>query len=146
MDHKQRPRSILKSLSKNDTGETGTHQVGILVPKRPEILSFFPPLAPRIKNPRALLRFKDDRGGTWDFPFIFYNNKFFGGTRNEYRLTSMTAFIRANSLRAGDDLILTRNDDDTFHITFTRRRVVQKSADGILRLGNEWRVIPIREV
>ena len=147
MDHNKRPRSISKSLSKNDTGETGAHQVGILVPKDPEILSFFPPLAPRTKNPRALLRFTDDGGSTWDFPFIYYNNKFFDGTRNEYRLTCMTAFVRAHSLRAGDELILTRNDDDhTFHITFKRRRTVQKTADGVLRLGSEWRVIPIREV
>jgi Restriction endonuclease EcoRII, N-terminal len=147
MDPNERSRSISKLLSKNDTGETGTHQVGILVPKDPEILSFFPPLAPRTKNPRALIRFKDDGGSTWDFPFIYYNNKFFGGTRNEYRLTCMTAFIRTHSLRAGDELVLTRNDQDgTFHISFTRSRTMEKRGDGVLRLGTEWRVIPIREV
>ena len=40
-------RSISKILSANDTGETGGHQAGILVPKQEEILSFFPPLERR---------------------------------------------------------------------------------------------------
>ena len=34
--------AIEKTLSKNDTGETGGHQAGILVPKEPDILGFFP--------------------------------------------------------------------------------------------------------
>jgi len=144
MGPKNRPRSISKALSRNDTGQTGAHQVGILVPKDLQILSFFPTLAARIKNPRAVIRFQDDKGKAWDFVFIYYNNKFYNGTRNEYRLTRMTEFMRVHSLKAGDELILMRDDDDiTFRITFTRKNAVQKTTDGILRLGSEWRIIQI---
>src|SRR4051794_39136325 len=102
----QRPQSISKILSKNDTGQTGSKQVGILIPKKPEILSFFPELAPRVKNPRALLRFTDESGTVWDFPFIYYNGKLFGGARDEYRLTRMTGFLRRYVLTDGDELTL----------------------------------------
>ena len=137
-------KSISKTLSKNDTGDTGAHQVGILVPKQSDILSFFPRLATNVKNPRTLIRFKDDDGSHWDFAFIYYNNKFFDGTRNEYRLTRMTAFIRAHNLRPGDELVLTRDAYDQFHISFKRARSPQKDGRSVLRLGSEWRVIPIR--
>ena len=87
---------ITKTLSANDVGETGGHQAGILVPKEREILSFFPSLNPRDKNPRVTLVFREPDGITrWDFNFIYYNNRFFGGTRNEYRLTCMTKYFRA---------------------------------------------------
>jgi Restriction endonuclease EcoRII, N-terminal len=137
-------RSISKSLSKNDTGETGAHQVGILVPKQPEILSFFPKLAATVKNPRTLIRFKDDGGTHWEFPFIYYNNKLYGGTRNEYRLTRMTGFIRAHNLKPGDELILSRDEYDQFQVSFKRAHVPQRVGGGILRLGSEWKVIRMR--
>jgi hypothetical protein len=140
-----RPTSISKLLSKNDCGETGSHQVGILIPKNDEILSFFPSLAPNVKNPRALIRFREDGGSIWDLAFIYYNNKFFGGTRDEYRLTRMTGFVRAHDLRVNDELILSRDDDNgTFHINFERKNRTQVPKGGVLRLGSEWRVIPIR--
>ena len=96
-----RPSAITKVLSKNDTGETGGHQAGILVPKDPNILAFFPPLDSSTKNPRVRLNFFDPQGSLWKFSFIYYNNYFFGGTRNEYRLTWMTALIRNYNLKAG---------------------------------------------
>ena len=96
MEH--RTNAIEKNLSRNDTGETGAHQAGILIPKKPEILSFFPELNKYEKNPRFLITFHDDFGEQWSFSFIYYNNKFYGGTRNEYRLTGMTKFIRNNNI------------------------------------------------
>jgi hypothetical protein len=96
--------AIEKILSANDTGETGGHQAGICVPKAENILSFFPPLNPELKNPRQVLDIKDDAGTFWSFNFIYYNNRFFGGTRNEYRLTGMTAFFREFNLKDGDKI------------------------------------------
>lgn len=89
-----RPKSISKILSLNDTGETGGHQAGILIPKGGDILQFFPELDADEKNPRISLYFIDEANQRWKFNFIYYNNKFFGGTRNEYRLTGMTEYIR----------------------------------------------------
>jgi hypothetical protein len=136
-------RAISKMLSANDTGETGGHQAGILVPKEPEILGFFPPLDGKQKNPRYHLLFYDESDNRWEFAFIYYNNKFFGGTRNEYRLTRMTPFMRMNGLHAGDELILKRGDDGRRHVQYRRGRRSRISDDGILRLGSSWKVIDI---
>src|SRR4051794_3860535 len=110
-DQVMQPSAIEKILSANDTGETGGHQAGILVPKEGGILSFFPKLDPTVKNPRSVLDVIDDDQHEWAFPFIYYNNRFFGGTRNEYRLTGMTAFFRRFNLKAGDSVILKRESD-----------------------------------
>ena len=46
MNHNFQKTSIIsKVLSANDTGETGGHQAGILIPKSEIILSFFPKLS-----------------------------------------------------------------------------------------------------
>lgn len=134
-------RRIAKVLSANDTGETGGHQAGILVPKDPHILSFFPPLDQKQYNPRVHLHFLDDVGTFWDLAFIYYNNALFDGTRNEYRLTRMTKYIRLAGLIAGDELILTRNEDRYF-VSHRRDRKSDNSG-GVLKLGTGWRVIRI---
>ncbi len=133
--------SISKVLSANDTGETGGHQAGMLIPKTGDILSFFPQLGNETKNPRAKLRFLDNSNEAWDFMFIYYNNKFFNGTRNEFRLTGMTAFIRQNNLKAGDKIILTREEDGSRLIKLERAEQVESV--NILKLGSSWKVVKI---
>lgn len=130
---------IIKILSSNDTGETGSHQAGILVPKEPELLSFFPQLDAHLYNPRVHLHFLDDCGTFWEFAFIYYNNALFDGTRNEYRLTRMTKYIRQASLAAGDEVILSRQDD-VYRVSYARQHQVQVTR-GTLQLGTGWRVI-----
>lgn len=138
-----RARSISKIMSANDTGETGAHQAGILVPKEPDLLSFFPKLDPAKYNPRALLRFVDESGKPWDFAFIYYNNRLFGGTRNEYRLTRMTKYIRESALAVGDEIILAREDDGGYSVSFRRKRSVHVADGNILQLSSGWRIINI---
>ena len=105
--------SLHKLLSKNDTGETGGHQDGFHVPKSGDALTFFPELDEGTKNPRKILVFKDlETGNPWTFSYIHYNNKMFGGTRNEYRLTRVAAYIRAKGLSAGDVVMLDRAGND----------------------------------
>ena len=103
------PRTIIKVLSANDAGQTGGHQAGLLISKSDDILSFFPKLNQETLNPRTALNFTDASGKTWNFVFIYYNNRFFGGTRNEYRLTHMTRYIREAGLVAGDEILLRRD-------------------------------------
>ena len=139
INQNRRTKSISKTLSPNDIGLTGGHQAGILVPKREEILSFFPKLDPKQKNPRFLLTFFDDSNLRWEFSFIYYNNKFFGGTRNEYRLTRMTKFMKSNNLKVGDELIL-RNDDVNSRVSFKKEsQQTQKK----LKLSTDWKIINI---
>lgn len=136
--------AISKILSSNDTGETGGHQSGILVPKNPTILKFFPVLDNKEKNPRSILSFFDETGKRWDFAFIYYNNIHFGGTRNEYRLTRMTPFIRQNNLKAGDEIIL-KNDGGRGPLLISIRKLQSpgRHTGEILRLGNTWKIILI---
>jgi len=136
-------QQIVKILSANDTGETGGHQAGILVPKEPELLAFFPELDPSQYNPRVHINFLDDGGTFWEFAFIYYNNAFFNGTRNEYRLTRMTKYIRQSGLVTGDELLLSR-DDDRYKVSFKRQRKAEVTGK-VLQLGTGWRVVHLDE-
>lgn len=145
-----RPKKISKLLSANDTGANGTHQAGILVPKDIEILNFFPYLDEKAKNPRTRLAFTDEFDQTWFFSFIYYNNKFFGGTRNEYRLTGMTKYMRAIDAHVGDSLLFSRDGGEHYSVALKRAAgtpIVTISEDGRshvkLAASSTWKVIAI---
>jgi hypothetical protein len=133
---------ITKVLSANDTGDTGGHQAGILVPKDPRILPFFPALDGKERNPRCHLVFEDDAGDRWELAFIYYNNRRFGGTRNEYRLTHMTRYIRQKGLQAGDEIILEHTGDGRWRISARRAALAAppESERFVLKLGSGWRI------
>ncbi len=134
---------IIKKLSANDVGETGGHQAGILVPKDARVLAFFPALDPTIKNPRQSLVIREATSGArWDFNFIYYNNQRFGGTRNEYRLTCMTAFLRSANAKAGDELVFARDENWSFLIDIKRENQVGTAGnEGVLVLSGGWKLI-----
>lgn len=136
-------QSISKTLSANDTGETGGHQAGILIPKDPGLLDFFPSLDPAERNPRAHLMFEDDDGRTWELAFIYYNNSLFGGTRNEYRLTRLTKYIREAALVPGDEIQLSHRDG-RWLISYSRAGLATGSdVQPVLKLGSGWKVVSI---
>ncbi len=138
---------ISKILSANDAGETGGHQAGLLIPKDKNILSFFPPLNQNTQNPRVHLIFEDQDGEQWKFAFIYYNNRFFGGTRNEYRLTHMTRYIREAALGGGDEILMRRDAVGSYSISYRRAQETYsartEAGETILRLGSRWKVITI---
>lgn len=139
-------KTVIKVLSANDTGETGGHQAGLLVPRKQSILSFFPSLDSSKKNPRAHLSFEDASGYFWKFAFIYYNNKLFGGTRNEYRLTRMTRYFRESGLVAGDEVIMHCLSNGDYTISYKRTNeplTVQPGTKTTLKLGSGWKVIKI---
>lgn len=138
---------IEKVLSPNDTGETSTHQAGWLVPKDRQMLSFFPRLDPTVYNPRCVIDTLDEAGEEWTFNFIYYNNRLFGGTRNEYRLTGVTAFVRRHRLRSGDTVIFAKNDTRPLSLQFRRKEsplVVNPDGRRVLRLSGNWVVVNSR--
>lgn len=100
--------SISKALSGNDVGATGAHQAGVHIPKsNEEVLRFFPNLDPSQKNPSKIIEFiRRDTSTTINLRFIYYNSAFFGGTRNEYRLTGLSSFLREVGAKSGDHLIM----------------------------------------
>mgnify|MGYP003120517662 CR=1 FL=1 len=136
-------RVVTKSLSANDTGETGGHQAGILVPKVPELLAFFPALPAGVKNPRHHILVTDEMNVEWEFSFIYYNNRFFGGTRNEYRLTRMTKYLRNVDAVQGDDLEFSKSDAGEFSVALKKASNISQDRPGVLKLGSGWRVIPL---
>lgn len=138
-------KSIVKKLSANDVGETGAHQAGILVPKQESILTFFPTLDPKNKNPRSTLVVRDKLDGSrWEFNYIYYNNRFFGGTRNEYRLTGMTAYLRCAGAKSNDELEFVRDEDGLIHVGILRNSSLQISGtSGVLVLSGGWKVIDL---
>lgn len=102
-------QSFSKVLTANDTGASGGHQAGVHIPKtQKDLLGFLPELDGRIKNPSVWLVCHDDAGGTWQFRYIYYNNKHHdaGGTRDEYRVTHMTGFMRSAGARPGHVLTI----------------------------------------
>ena len=140
------PLTIRKTLSPNDAGETGTHQAGILIPKDRRILTFFPRLRSDKLNPRAHIVFEDPAGQLWEFAFIYYNNIRFGGTRNEYRLTRMTNYIRQAGMSSGDEIVLHRDTEGRYSIEHNYAGNVDLSSEdeaSVLRLGGGWRIIDL---
>jgi len=104
-------QSFSKTLSANDVGATGGHQGGILIPKSErELLAFLPPLDSLVKNPDAWIVCIDERGNSRRFRFVYYNNKLHdpAGTRNEYRITYMTAYFREMRARELDMFEISR--------------------------------------
>ena len=142
-DYVTAKHGISKKMSANDIGLNGSHQAGILIPKNNEILSFFPKMNSIEKNPRVIMRFFDENQEKWNFNFIFYNNKYFGGTRNEYRLTCMTSYIRMNDLRVGDEIIFSLNFSGERFIRFKRVSKGYSIQDGVIRLSDDWKIIKI---
>ena len=136
--------SISKVLSPNDVGSNGSHQAGILIPKRHQLLSFFPFLDATKKNPRVQLSFFDEFETIWQFMYIYYNNKYFDGTRNEFRLTGLTRYFKENFLRAGDKIIFSINEAGKRYIRHERADK-QETNDFVIRLSDRWTVINIKE-
>jgi hypothetical protein len=133
---------ISKILSLNDVGSTGSHQAGMHIPKDPQIIAFFPALNNNIKNPRCEIYAMDvSSNKMWKFNFIYYNNKFFGGTRNEYRLTGMTQFLKTNNAKENDTILLEQNERAKFQITLKRKDTTPNSENPVITLSTTWKII-----
>lgn len=79
----------VKRLSANDTGATGGHQVGLYIPSG-IVAELFPSIDQiNERNPSVLLRaiYSSHNCTESEARAIYYNNKFFGQTRNEKRIT-----------------------------------------------------------
>ena len=132
-------KTISKTLSANDLGLTGGHQSGILVPKRLlDQVSFFPTLSAREKNPRVKLSFQVRNSADSLFlNFIYYNSKFFGGTRNEYRLTGLGPYLRKIGASPGDIIKVSESHGKLFLEHEVRDN---SAAPKRLSLTGEWAV------
>ena len=102
-------RAAIKILSENDIGTNGSHQAGFLIPKLFVKGGLFEKLTDTEVNPRLRLKFVDLKDGSEIFlNYIYYNNKLFGGTRHEYRLTGLTRWIKSHGLIPGDSIQMSK--------------------------------------
>ena len=99
---------------------------------------FFSKIKWNNKTSRTVISFIDESGQIWKFNFVYYNNKFFGGTRNEYRLTGMTDFIRVKNLKKGDVIVLSINDKGDYFMGVDKPRNTEK-----LIFSNKWKIVNI---
>jgi len=124
--------SALKRLSDNDVGSTNSHQAGFLVPKLFIKGGLFEKLSDEQLNPRLRLKFTDLTDNSEIYlSYIYYNNKFFQGTRHEYRLTGLTRWIKNHGLQKGDTIQISRiaKYDYTIGIIKAERRPRNLSED-----------------
>jgi hypothetical protein len=130
-----------KTLSANDVGATGSHQAGILVPKsNQELLAFFPLLDKAQKNPDAWITCKDEAGNELSLRYIYYNTKIHGaGTRNEYRITRLTAYLRERSVKPGDSLQFEATNEPLVYRISISRNMHTAAGNRILLRG--WRKV-----
>lgn len=108
-------KKIFKVLSRNDTGETHSHQSGISIPKKVISSGVLPPLGIDSLNPRITLTFFDCNQKKWEFPYIYYNDAFFGKepskSHNEYRITCVIDFLREFKVKSGDSIWFSIDDN-----------------------------------
>lgn len=140
-------KTFAKTLSPNDVGETDAHMGGILVPKGDgELLAFLPPLDPGVLNPSAWIDCITPDGQLLRLRFVYYNNKLHApkGTRNEYRITWLTKFLREAGAKSGDTFQISREyDDRPYRIEVVPAQVAPelKEEDGPVRirlLSSSW--------
>jgi hypothetical protein len=114
--------TFAKTLSANDVGATGSHQAGILVPRtNAELMEFFPRLDPKTFNPDAWIDCIDEDGFEWRVRYIYYNGRLHDkGTRNEYRLTHLTGYLKTVGARSGDSLVFSRDSSNSYRIRLLR--------------------------
>jgi hypothetical protein len=135
---------VAKTLSPNDLGLTGSHQAGMFVPRRGEILEFLPTLDSGVKNPRRSLIVREENSGeVWEFAFIYYNGKKFGGTRDEYRITRMTRYLAAVNAAVGDELVFTKDGDGSYVMSLRRQeQSTGEELPGLVLTGG-WKIISV---
>lgn len=139
-----------KVLSPNDVGDTNSHQAGFLIPIRIAKLNYFPKLDSLVPNPRQHMEFVlVDSDNKLTLNFIYYNGRSLGfSTRNEYRLTGATQFIKKMGLKAGDQLCFgwsgqklhalksVKSEFESVDLTWSSRM----SQQGLFVTQNGWRI------
>lgn len=140
-------KAFVKTLSANDVGTTGGHMGGILVPRGDgQLLAFLPPLDRDVLNPSAWIQCETPDGRVLRLRFIYYNNRLHspGGTRNEYRITHLTKFLKESLAKEGDGFEISRSEDEAkyrIRILPAQQKAVADEPDGPVRikLTGGWR-------
>ena len=131
MNKSIQPTTFEKVLSANDTGVTGGHMGGILIPRSESgLIALFPKLDANDYNPSVFISIYDIKGQIHKLRFVYYNNKLHNrGTRNEYRLTYLTDYLRNWNAKTGDRFRISMRTDNHLEMC-----VVKQEAGGFGRV------------
>ena len=140
-------KSFSKTLRANDVGITGSHQSGLHIPKiELELLTILPSLDLSVKNPDAWIECLDVNRQIHQFIFVYYNNKFHDptGTRNEFRITHMTGYLKKEAACEGDTFQISKNEDSPYYeirvLRQEKNRDIQKDEDVVrIKIKSDWR-------
>ena len=145
---------IFKTLSRNDTGETNSHQSGISIPKNIVKIGIFPDLGIEELNPRRSLEFYEEDGTCWTFQFIYYNDYFFGKPKNkshnEYRLTRVIDLIRKHKIKSGDEIYFYTDSSGLRKVGFVKQKLTEcaekvihntEIKKNIIILSKNWKTV-----
>lgn len=143
---------IYKTLTRNDTGETNSHQSGITIPKEIAKTRIFPELGTEQLNPRVELVFYDENNTAWKFQYIYYNDLYFGKEKkkahDEHRLTCVRQYIKENKIKSGDSIWFSIDENNVRRIGFESEREEEENIMDnekiILKLSNGWKCIEIK--
>jgi hypothetical protein len=131
---------LVKVLSSNDVGSTGGHQSGVVIPKSVTSGDFFPALDPLMINPRETLKaVLEESGRTINLNFIYYNGRLHGtSTRNEYRLTGISPFLKDVGAQEGDRLVFTRVGPKQFLLRLEFGGSLAAEGKIVVTLSKDW--------
>lgn len=135
---------FFKTLSRNDTGETRSHQSGISIPKLVAKTSVFPQLGKDELNPRTEVCFFDEENTCWKFQYIYYNDIFHGKPKgkghDEFRMTCVIDFIRQYKIKAGDSIWFGVDEHGVKRIGFVKQENEDITKDKTIVIGS-WHLM-----
>jgi len=138
---------VFKVLTRNDTGETHSHQSGITIPKKVADTGIFPNLGIDLLNPRENILFFDENKVGWEFQYIYYNDVYFGKPKekahNEHRLTCVKKYIQENNIKSGDSIWFSIDDNGIRHIGFIKQEKQEDNEPKKIVLGSGWHCVKI---
>jgi hypothetical protein len=131
---------LIKTLSSNDVGSTGGHQSGVVIPIKIATQGFFPELDSTIVNPRAQLdAVVDSTGKNIRLNYIYYNGKMHEtSTRNEYRLTGISSFLKDSGAQEGDSLIITKVGELRYRLRVIPANEHVSHEEIVVTLSKDW--------
>ena len=139
---------LYKTLSRNDTGETKSHQSGISIPASVAHSGIFPELGTDKLNPRITITFTDENGRDWTFQYIYYNDAFFGKparqSHNEHRLTCVKDYIAENAIHSGDQIWFGIDEHNERYIGFKKEanaNITEVDGTTVIKLSANWHYV-----
>ena len=139
---------LYKTLSRNDTGETKSHQSGISIPASVAHSGIFPELGTEKLNPRITITFSDENGRDWTFQYIYYNDAFFGKparqSHNEHRLTCVKDYIAENAIHSGDKIWFGIDENNERYIGFEKEanaNITEVDGTTVIKLSANWHYV-----